>query len=102
MPIEAAVPTRTPSSLSPTSRNGSASVAKKSSVGRGPIGLSARQLTIGRLICDGLSSRQIGARLGLSKSTVECHRMLLRMKLGARSTVELMDAMIRKKLWTPT
>lgn len=51
--------------------------------------LTARELEILALIADGLTSREIGAQLGISARTVEAHRNSLMRKLGIRTIAGL-------------
>jgi DNA-binding CsgD family transcriptional regulator len=51
--------------------------------------LTRRQLEIGRLIADGLSNRQIAARLFLSERTVETHVTNILNKLGLGSRIQI-------------
>ncbi len=52
-------------------------------------GLSARELEVLQLICDGLSNREIAARLDLSANTVAVHRANIMNALGVHKTAEL-------------
>jgi len=52
--------------------------------------LSAREREIIGLVCDGLSSRAIAARLSRAEVTVATHRRNLMQKLGLRGVAELM------------
>jgi DNA-binding CsgD family transcriptional regulator len=52
-------------------------------------GLTHRQLEIARLVADGLSNRQIAARLFLSGRTVETHITNILNRLGLGSRVQL-------------
>jgi DNA-binding CsgD family transcriptional regulator len=61
--------------------------------GTGPDGLSEREREIGRLILDGHTHREIGARLYISPKTVEQHVARLRQKLSAGGRAELMSAL---------
>ena len=51
-------------------------------------GLTARELDVLELVGDGLSSREVAARMGLSRSTVESHVRSARTKLGVRTRLE--------------
>lgn len=55
--------------------------------------LTAREREVGALVLDGLTQRQIGARLFLSPKTVEQHVARLRQKLGAADRAELVAAL---------
>jgi DNA-binding CsgD family transcriptional regulator len=61
--------------------------------GAGPDGLSEREREIGRLILDGHTHREIGARLYISPKTVEQHVARLRQKLSVAGRAELMSAL---------
>lgn len=52
--------------------------------------LSKREAQIFALIGQGLSCKQIGARLGTSHKTVNCQRETIRNKLGFASARELL------------
>jgi DNA-binding NarL/FixJ family response regulator len=47
------------------------------------------------LLIDGLSSREIGQELGISKKTVEVHRCHIREKLGIGSVAEMMRLVLK-------
>jgi predicted ATPase/DNA-binding CsgD family transcriptional regulator len=51
--------------------------------------LTGRQLEIGRLVADGLTNRQIAAKLFLSERTVETHVTNILNKLGLNSRIQL-------------
>ena len=51
--------------------------------------LSSRELDVLRLICDGLSNREIATRLSLSVNTVAVHRANIMNALGVHKTAEL-------------
>lgn len=48
-----------------------------------------------RLVCEGLTNRAIGRRLGISVRTVEVHRFTLMRRLGVRNVAQLYQAAIR-------
>jgi DNA-binding NarL/FixJ family response regulator len=51
--------------------------------------LTARELEVLQLICDGLSNRDIAARLSVSANTVAVHRANIMNTLGVHKTAEL-------------
>ena len=51
--------------------------------------LSERELDVLRLICEGLSNREIATRLSLSVNTVAVHRANIMNALGVHKTAEL-------------
>ena len=57
--------------------------------------LSARQLQVLRLICDGHSNPVIAKRLGISPKTVDTHRSQLMQKLGVHDVANLTRYAIR-------
>jgi DNA-binding NarL/FixJ family response regulator len=63
--------------------------------------LSARELEVLQLICDGLSNKEIAARLGLSVNTVAVHRANIMNTLGVHKTAELVMYAIKNGLVTP-
>ena len=67
----------------------------------GPAGLlSEREQAVGTLVVDGLTHKEIGARLYISPKTVEQHVARLRRKLAATNRAELVAA-LRAHLPTP-
>lgn len=64
-------------------------------------GLSVRQLEVLTLICNGLSSAQIGRVLGVSIHTVGAHRANIMRTLGVHRAGELAAYSIRHGLVTP-
>ncbi|WP_147200916.1 helix-turn-helix domain-containing protein [Pseudonocardia asaccharolytica] len=56
-------------------------------------GLSEREREVGALVLDGLTQKQIGARLFISPKTVEQHVARLRQKLGAANRAQLVAAL---------
>lgn len=57
--------------------------------------LSPREHEVLDLLMDGMSSRQIGEELGISKKTVEVHRSHIREKLGIGSVAELVRMVLK-------
>jgi DNA-binding NarL/FixJ family response regulator len=51
--------------------------------------LTARELEVLQLICDGLSNKEIAARLDLSANTIAVHRANIMQTLGVHKTAEL-------------
>jgi len=60
--------------------------------------LSSREREVLRLVADGLTSREIGARLFLSANTIERHRANLMDKLGVHNRVGLVKFAVRHGL----
>lgn len=60
--------------------------------------LSAREREVLRLIAEGLSAKEIAARLSISTKTVEAHRTSLMRKLGVRKATELVRYAVRHGL----
>jgi DNA-binding NarL/FixJ family response regulator len=52
-------------------------------------GLSARELEVLQMICDGQSNKEIGVTLGLSVNTIAVHRANIMNALGIHKTAEL-------------
>jgi len=57
--------------------------------------LSPREREVLDLLMDGMSSRQIGEELGISKKTVEVHRSHIREKLGISSVAEIVRMVLK-------
>ena len=64
-------------------------VAAASSDGAGAKLLGKRQAEVARLVADGLSNKQIGARLFISEYTVDSHVRGILNKLGFNSRAEI-------------
>lgn len=60
--------------------------------------LSTREREVLQLIAEGMTSKEIAARLGLAASTVETHRKQVSAKLGLHSVAELTKLAIRAGL----
>jgi DNA-binding NarL/FixJ family response regulator len=63
--------------------------------------LTPRELEVLQLICDGLSNREIAARLGLSANTVAVHRARIMNTLGVHKTAELVMYALQHGLINP-
>lgn len=63
--------------------------------------LTARELEVLQLICDGLSNREIAARLGLSANTIAVHRAHIMNALGVHKTAELVMYALQHGLINP-
>ena len=63
--------------------------------------LSGREREVLHLIADGLSAKEIAARLEISTKTVEAHRTSLMRKLGVRKATELVRYALRHGLIEP-
>ena len=55
--------------------------------------LTAQQLQIARLVCDGATNREVAAQLFLSPRTVDHHMRNIFARLGIRSRIELSKAL---------
>jgi DNA-binding NarL/FixJ family response regulator len=64
-------------------------------------GLSARELEVLQLICQGHSNRAIASRLNLSVNTVSVHRANIMGRLGVHKTAELVVYALRHGLVGP-
>lgn len=63
--------------------------------------LTPRELQVLQLICDGLSNREIAARLDVSINTVSVHRANIMSTLGVHKTAELVVYAIQHGLVNP-
>jgi DNA-binding NarL/FixJ family response regulator len=57
--------------------------------------LTAREREVLQLVAEGLTSKEVAARLGVAPSTVESHRKQIAAKLGASSVADLTKLAIR-------
>ncbi len=64
-------------------------------------GLSARELEVLQLICQGHANRAIAERLQLSVNSVSVHRATILSRLGVHKTAELVVYAIRNGLVGP-
>jgi two-component system, NarL family, nitrate/nitrite response regulator NarL len=55
--------------------------------------LSNREQQVITLVCDALSNKDIGAKLGVTEGTVKTHLHSIFEQLGVRSRIELMIAL---------
>jgi DNA-binding CsgD family transcriptional regulator len=60
-------------------------------------GLSEREQTVTQLVCRGLSTREIGARLHITTNTVQDHLKSIFDKTGVRSRRELVTAILHEQ-----
>ena len=63
--------------------------------------LTARELEVLQLICDGLSNRAIAVKLNLSANTIAVHRANIMNALGVHKTAELVVYAIQNGLVNP-
>jgi DNA-binding NarL/FixJ family response regulator len=63
--------------------------------------LTTREVEVLRLMADGLSTREIAARLDVSFKTAACHRYRVLQKLCVESTVSAVRWAIRQGLVEP-
>lgn len=69
---------------------------------KGPFeALSRKEITVLRLVAEGLSAKEIGSKLELSAKTIEGHRSAIMRKLGFRKATELVRYAIRHGLIDP-
>lgn len=67
----------------------------------GPTALTLRQREVLQLIVEGLSTKEIAPRLGVSIKTVEAHRFELKKRLGVRNVAGLVREALRLQLLPP-
>ena len=64
-----------------------------------PLGrMTPRQREVLQLLADGLSAKEIAAKLDISPRTVEFHKYQMMEALGAKSSAELMSIAIRQRI----
>ena len=63
--------------------------------------LSPRQLEVLKMLCEGLSAKEVAARLRIGQRTVEFHRYTISKKVGFDSMVLIVRWAIRNKLIDP-
>ena len=67
----------------------------------GHVKLTERQLTVLVLICEGITTRDLAARLNISVKTAEFHRARLLGLFGVKNTVQLVRVAIKHGLIAP-
>jgi DNA-binding CsgD family transcriptional regulator len=60
--------------------------------------LTPRETEIAGKFADGLDARHIGAELGISPKTVDIHRGNIKIKLGVKSTVNIVRVVLLRRL----
>src|SRR5262249_37632948 len=74
-------------------------VAAKGHDGEGPVErLTQREQEIVKLLCEGMSNKEVASRVGISTRTVESHRNNIMHKLQISSFSELVRYAVRHKL----
>jgi len=63
--------------------------------------LTARETEVLRLLADGLTTKAVAARLGISFKTAACHRSRILQKLAVESTVSAVRWAIRQGIVEP-
>ncbi len=66
-----------------------------------PVALTLREREIVQLVAEGLSSKEVAAKLGVSAKTVESHRANVMKKLHLHSVSDLVRYAVRNKLVEP-
>lgn len=64
----------------------------------GPVHLTPRQLDVLRLMAEGLSNKQIAARLKIAPGTVATHKLMMADRLGARNSAQMVVMAVRQGL----
>ena len=60
--------------------------------------LTPRETEVANMLADGMPSKDIAKDLGISPKTIDIHRGKVKMKLGARSTTDLIRCILLKRL----
>ena len=60
------------------------------------VSLTPREMDVLRLMADGMTTRDIGARLNMRFKTAACHRNRILQKMGVNSTVSAVRIAIRR------
>jgi DNA-binding NarL/FixJ family response regulator len=63
--------------------------------------LTAREREVAQLLVEGLGSRTVASRLGITTKTVDTHRAAIMRKLGIRSMADLVRYAIRHRMLEP-
>lgn len=61
--------------------------------------LKIREIQIIRMVCQEMSSKQIGAELGFSRKSIETYRQTIMRKIGAINTAGLVVYAIRNGIY---
>ena len=87
--------------VSPTESQGDFGQASPQDRQTDVLGLTTREREVLHLVADGLASKAIATRLGISTRTVEAHRAHLMAKLGLRTVAELTRYAVGQGMITP-
>jgi DNA-binding CsgD family transcriptional regulator len=60
--------------------------------------LTPRENQVANLLADGRHPREIASEFGISPKTIDIHRGKVKMKLGAKSTADVVRCMLLKRL----
>jgi DNA-binding CsgD family transcriptional regulator len=60
--------------------------------------LTPREIEVADKFADGLTSDQIGEEFGISPKTVDVHRSNIKVKLGVKSTVDVVRVVLLRRL----
>jgi DNA-binding CsgD family transcriptional regulator len=60
--------------------------------------LTPREIEVADRFADGLTSNQIGEEFGISPKTVDVHRSNIKIKLGVKSTVNIVRIVLVRRL----
>jgi DNA-binding NarL/FixJ family response regulator len=63
--------------------------------------LTSREREVLALVAAGLTAKEVGTQLGISERTVSFHKDQMKQRLGARSTIEVVNLFLREKPTAP-